>query len=186
MSPIVHYFLHSTSALSFYIDVVLTLSVLQTTFSRSFSRRTYLRFDSNFSLYFAYGFSHNNKSVLVQVMYTLSIAFKWITSRDILTDTRNASECSCQTQCVSDSYELEPSFASLSSVGISRLLLDTPAGLMQTYHNALEMADRMFPEQYHLTISSLMNAVNELDGKIPCAYYPVQFGRMTPFPGSTN
>ena len=99
-------------------------------------------------------------------MQTLSVVFNWMTSHNIPTDTRNSSECACQMQCVSDNYELEPSFASLSSVGISRLLLDTPTGLMQTYHKALETADRMFPEQYHFTINSLMNVVNELDSKM--------------------
>ena len=75
-------------------------------------------------------------------------------------------DCACPQECNVYSYALQPSSASLASVGVRQIRGDIDNKVTKSYHRALDMRDRMEPEHFYSTLSKLKLVLDRMEGNI--------------------
>ena len=100
----------------------------------------------------------------------------------------NLSDCMCPEECNTYSYSLQQSSASLALLGVRQLLDSITPDVGQSYYRALDMDDRMEPNNFYTTLNSLENIMTNIEGK-ECPHasstIPMIFGALRQYLSST-
>ena len=74
-------------------------------------------------------------------------------------------ECECEEACEVLGYAVQPSQASLSTMGVNQLLTDAITRTRTSYIRKLELRNRVLPDEFQTTIEYMWNVISSLDGE---------------------